>query len=73
LVTENTVWRNIFGPKKEEGAYKWRQLMRNFHTLYSSHNIIWMIKSRKMGRAQYAWETSEIRTTFWAENPRGNN
>jgi hypothetical protein len=39
MVFGNRVLRNIFGPKREEGAASWR--------FYSSLNVIRVIKSRK--------------------------
>jgi hypothetical protein len=54
IVLENRVLRRIFGSKTDEGTGGWRKLYNEeLHNLYSSPNIIRMIKSR-MGR--------------WAEN-----
>jgi hypothetical protein len=47
-VFENTVLRMIFGPKRE-GDGSWRKLHNDeFHSLYSSPNIVMVIKSRRM-------------------------
>jgi hypothetical protein len=47
-VFENRVLRRIFGPKREEDG-SWRKLHNDeFHNLYSSPNIVWVIKSRRM-------------------------
>jgi hypothetical protein len=47
-VFENRVLRRIFGPKRE-GDGSWRKLHNDeFHSLYSSPNIIRVIKSRRM-------------------------
>jgi hypothetical protein len=47
-VFENTVLRRIFGSKREEGG-SWRKLHHDEpHGLYSSLNIISVIKSRRM-------------------------
>jgi hypothetical protein len=46
-VFENTVLRRIFGPKREEDG-SWRKLHDELHNLYSSSNIVRVIKSRKM-------------------------
>jgi hypothetical protein len=47
-VFENKVLRRIFGPKREEDG-SWRKLHNDeLHSLYSSHNIIRVIKSRRM-------------------------
>jgi hypothetical protein len=48
-VFENRVLRRIFGPKKDEVTGEWRELHNEeLHNLYSSLNIIRMIKSRRM-------------------------
>jgi hypothetical protein len=47
-IFENRVLRKIFGPKREEDG-SWRKLHNDeLHDLYSSHNIVRMIKSRRM-------------------------
>jgi hypothetical protein len=46
---ENRVLRRIFGPKEEEVTEDWRKLHNEeLHKLYSSPNIIRMIKSRRI-------------------------
>jgi hypothetical protein len=48
-VFENRVLRIIFGPKRDEVKGEWRNLHNEeLHILYSSPNIIWQIKSRRM-------------------------
>jgi hypothetical protein len=48
-VFENRVLRRIFGPKRDEVTGGWRKLHNEqLHDLYSSSNIIRMIKSRMM-------------------------
>jgi hypothetical protein len=48
-VLENRVLRIIFGPKRDEVMRDWRKLLNEeLHNLYSSRNIIIMIKSRRM-------------------------
>jgi hypothetical protein len=48
-VSENRVLRRIFGPKSDEVTGDWRKLHnQKLHNLYSSPNIIRMIKSRRM-------------------------
>jgi hypothetical protein len=51
-VFENRVLRRIFGPKRDEVIGEWRRLHnKELYALYSSPNIIRVIKSRKqMGR-----------------------
>jgi hypothetical protein len=46
---ENRVLRRIFGPKRNEVTGGWRKLHNEeLHNLYSSPNIIRMIKLRRM-------------------------
>jgi hypothetical protein len=48
-VFENRVLRRIFGPKRDEVMLGWRKPhYEELHNLYSSPNIIRMIKSRRM-------------------------
>jgi hypothetical protein len=52
-VSENTVLRKIFGPKREENEL-WRKLHNDeLHSLYSSPNIVRVIKSRRMRWAEH--------------------
>jgi hypothetical protein len=45
---QNRVLRRIFGPKREEDG-SWRNLHNDkHHSLYSSPNIVWVIKARRM-------------------------
>jgi hypothetical protein len=54
-VFENRVLRRIFGPKREEMAEGWRRLHNEeLHNLYSSLNIIRVIKSRRMRWVRHA-------------------
>jgi hypothetical protein len=47
-VFENRVFRRIVGPKREEDG-SWRKLHNDeLHSLYSSPNIVRMLKSRMM-------------------------
>jgi hypothetical protein len=49
VVFENRVLRRIFGPKRGELTANWRKLHNEQrHNLYSSPNIIRMIKSRRI-------------------------
>jgi hypothetical protein len=53
-VFENRVLRRIFGPRRDEEAGDWRKLHNEeLHNMYSSPNIIRIIKSRKMRWARY--------------------
>jgi len=47
-VFENRVLRRIFGPKRDEVTREWRKLHNvELNDLYSSPNIVRVIKSRK--------------------------
>jgi len=53
-VFENRVLRQIFGPKRDEVTEEWRkQHNEKLNDLYSSPNIVRLIKSRRMRRAGY--------------------
>ena len=46
---ENRVLRRIFGPKRDKVTGEWRKLNNEeLNDLYSSPNIVWVNKSRKM-------------------------
>jgi len=48
-VSENRVLRRIFGPKRDNITGEWRKLHNEeLNDLYSSPNIVWVIKSRIM-------------------------
>jgi hypothetical protein len=48
-VFENRVLRRIFGPKRDEVTGEWRRIHnKELYDLYSSRNIIRVIKSRIM-------------------------
>jgi hypothetical protein len=47
-VSENSLLRRIFGPKREEVAGGWRRLhCEELRNLYASPDIVMVIKSRK--------------------------
>ena len=49
-VFENRVLRRIFGAKRDEVTEEWRKLHNEeFNVVYSSPNIVRVIKSRRMG------------------------
>jgi uncharacterized membrane protein len=58
-VFENRVLRKIFGPKRKEDG-SWIKLHNDeLHSLYSSRNIVRVIKSRKMRWAEHAARMEE--------------
>jgi hypothetical protein len=49
MVSENRVLRRIFGPKRDELTLEWKKLRNEeLNNLYSSLNIVRVIKSRRM-------------------------
>ena len=48
---ENRIPRRIFGPNRDEVTWEWRELHNEkLNDLYSSPNIVQVIKSRRMRR-----------------------
>ena len=48
VLFENRVLRKIFGPKRDKVTGVWRKLLEELNDLYSSPNILRVIKSRRM-------------------------
>jgi len=73
-VFQNRVLRRIFGPKWDEVTGKWRKLHKEeLYDLYSSPNIVRMIKSRRMrwaGRVALMGGRGELHTGVWWGNLR---
>jgi len=67
-VFEKRTLRRIFGPKMDEVTGEWRKLHNDeLNDLYSSPNIIWVIKSRRMRCAGHVARMGrgEAYTGFW--------
>jgi hypothetical protein len=61
-VFENRVLRRIFGPKRDETTGEWRRLHKEeLNDLYSSPNIIRVIKSRRLRWAGHVASMGEKR------------
>jgi hypothetical protein len=70
-----TVLRRIFGPKTEEVG-SWRKMHNDeFHSLYSSPNIVRVITSRRMRWAGHVARMGrgEVFTEFWLGGPKGRD
>jgi hypothetical protein len=54
-VFKNRVLRRIFGSKRDEVTGEWRRLHnKELYALYSSPNLIWVIKSRRVKQTRGA-------------------
>jgi hypothetical protein len=74
-VFENRVLRRIFGPKREEDG-SWGKLHNDeLHNLYSSPNIVRVIKSRRMRWAGHVARMGrgEVFTGFWLGGPKARD
>jgi hypothetical protein len=66
-VFENKVLRRIFGPKRDEVTGEWRRLHnKELYALYSSPNIIRVIKSRRLRWAGHVARMVERRGAYRA-------
>jgi hypothetical protein len=64
-VFENRVLRGIFGPKRDGVTGEWRRLHNEkLNDLYSSPNIIWVIKLRRMRWAGHVARMGEGRGAY---------
>jgi hypothetical protein len=73
-VFENKVLRRIFGPKRDEVTGEWRRLhKKELYALYSSPNIIRVMKLRRLRWAGHVARMGERRGAYRAlvGNPEG--
>ena len=65
MVFENMVLKRIFGPRKDEVTGEWRRWHNEeLNDLYSSPNIVRVIKSRRMSWAGHVARTFEERGVY---------
>ena len=72
-VFENRVLRRVFGPKRDGVTGEWRKLHNEeLSDLYSLHNIVRVVKSRRMRWAGHVARMGrgEVCTGFWWGNLR---
>jgi hypothetical protein len=73
-VSENRVLRRMFGTKKDEVTREWRKLHNEeLNDMYTSPNIVWVIKSRRMRWAGHVARMVEGRSVYrvWVGKPEG--
>ena len=74
MVFEDMVLRGIFGPRTDEVTGEWRRLHNEeLNDLYSSPNIVRVIKSRRMRWAGHVARMGEERGVYrvWVGKPEG--
>ena len=64
-VFQNRVLRRIFGPKRDKLTVEWRKLHNEeLNYLYTSLNIVWVIKSRRMRWAGHVAYMGDRRVVY---------
>jgi hypothetical protein len=64
-VFKNRALRRIFGPKRDAMVDSWRTFhSEKLHNLYTSPNIIRMIKPRRIGRGGHLARTGKNRNAY---------
>jgi hypothetical protein len=64
-VFENRVLRRIFGPTRDKVTGEWRRLHeKELSALYSSPNIIWVIKSKRVKWKDHVAHMGESRGAY---------
>jgi hypothetical protein len=63
-VFKNRVLRKIFVPQKKDVTGDWRGLHNEFHDLYSSPNIIWVMRSRRTRWVKHVVCVRETRNAY---------
>jgi hypothetical protein len=62
---ENRVLRRIFGPKRDEVTGGWKKLCNVvLHNLYSSPDVIRMIRSRRVRWVEHVVHMGEMRNAY---------
>ena len=76
-VFENMMLRRIFGPRRDEVTGEWRRLHNEeLNDLYSSLNIVRVIKSRRMGWTGHVARIGEERRcigSWWGNRKEGDH
>jgi len=67
-VFEKMVLRRIFGPRRDEVMGEWRRLHNEeLNDLYSSPNIVWVIKLRMRWVGHVAWWGNRRERDNWGD------
>ena len=71
------VFRRPFGPRRDEVTGEWRRFHNEeLNDLYSSPNIVWVIKSRRMrwaGHVARMGEEREVYRSWWGNRREGDH